>query len=228
MKIAVLGATGQTGSKLIALALEQKHHVLALVRSPDKVKIKHDNLRVETCNVFSLYDLQSKMADVEVVISCLGFFRSPRAEVDGYSRSIELISDACRQNQVKQLIVMGSWYNEDCGRDAGQGLSGFIMRFFLRHIIGKTLQDMKRMHQYLREHCTDLNWSIVNPPGLTNGALTTNGFVYEEGDRIKERCNQVQRISRADVACFMLEMVALGIYNQSDQNQKQIAVNMQI
>ena len=123
---------------------------------------------------------------------------------------------------------MGSWYNEDCGRDAGQGLSGFIMRFFLKHIIGKTLQDMKRMHQYLREHCTDLNWSIVNPPGLTNGALTRNGFVYEEGDRIKERCNQVQRMSRADVARFMLETAAMGIHNQPDQNQKQIAVNMQI
>ena len=59
MKLAILGATGQTGEEgslerilMIAMsgkqvvlqALEKGHMVTAIVRSPDKVQTSHDNL----------------------------------------------------------------------------------------------------------------------------------------------------------------------------------------
>ena len=48
MKLAVIAATGRIGHGLTQEALDQGHHVIALVRSPDKLTIQHDNLTVST------------------------------------------------------------------------------------------------------------------------------------------------------------------------------------
>jgi len=90
---------------------------------------------------------------------------------------------------------MGSWYNEDLGQTAGSGISGYFLRFFLRSVIGNTLQDMKRMREYLDNNCSDLNWMMVNPPGLTKDPVSTKEFIFEEGDRIKETADSVNRVS---------------------------------
>lgn len=47
MKIAVLGATGQTGQELVHQALQQGHTVTAIVRNPAKLTVTHDNLKVQ-------------------------------------------------------------------------------------------------------------------------------------------------------------------------------------
>ena len=44
---------------------------------------------------------------------------------------------------------------------------------------------MKRMREYLDQNCSDLNWLMVNPPGLTKDPITDKKFIFEEGDRIK-------------------------------------------
>lgn len=46
MKIAVLGATGQTGLYLVHQALQQGHTVTAVIRNPRKLTVHHDNLKV--------------------------------------------------------------------------------------------------------------------------------------------------------------------------------------
>ena len=46
MKIAILGSSGQSGKFLTEQALADGHHVVALVRNPEKMAINHDNLEV--------------------------------------------------------------------------------------------------------------------------------------------------------------------------------------
>ena len=49
MIIAVLGATGGTGIRLVKEALAAQHNVIAIVRNPDKLdEIKDDRLEVNT------------------------------------------------------------------------------------------------------------------------------------------------------------------------------------
>jgi len=72
MRFALLGATGATGSCFLRQALEQKHEVVALVRSPEKITIQHENLRIVKCNIYDADDLKSNFSDVDSVISCLG------------------------------------------------------------------------------------------------------------------------------------------------------------
>jgi len=127
-----------------------------------------------------------------------------------------------RHNGLTRIMVMGSWYNEDNGVTSGSGISGYVLRFFLSYIIGAVLMDMKRMREYLDAEGSDLTWTMVNPPGLTKGPITTQVITYELGDRIKEMQNNVQRISREDVARFMLETAKTEL--KPDMNQKQIAI----
>ena len=75
-----------------------------------------------------------------------------------------------------------------------KSFEGYVLRFFLSYIIGAVLMDMKRMREYLDAEGSDLAWTMVNPPGLTKGPITTQVIAYELGDRIKEMQNNVQVI----------------------------------
>lgn len=46
MKIAVFGGSGRTGIHVVEQALAQGDHVTVLVRDPNKLPMKHDNLTV--------------------------------------------------------------------------------------------------------------------------------------------------------------------------------------
>lgn len=48
MKFTIFGATGPSGLELVQECLDNGHHVTALVRNPDKLQVKHDNLTVST------------------------------------------------------------------------------------------------------------------------------------------------------------------------------------
>lgn len=48
MKITVLGATGPSGLQTVLEALERGFSVVALVRNPDKLTVKDNNLQVNT------------------------------------------------------------------------------------------------------------------------------------------------------------------------------------
>merc|ERR1712212_1313439 len=206
MRFALFGATGATGSAFLRQALDDNHEVVALARSPEKIEIKHEKLKVIKCNIFSEEEMKKNVKKI----------------VTGYSDSIRTITAGMRHNGLTRIMVMGSWYNEDNGVNSGSGISGYVLRFFLSYIIGAVLMDMKRMREFLDSDCSDLTWTMVNPPGLTKGPITTQVIMYELGDRVKEMQNNVQRISREDVARFMLETAKNEL--KSDMNQKQIAI----
>lgn len=46
MNILIFGASGKTGHELVNQALAQGHQVTSFVRTPPKLKITHDNLKV--------------------------------------------------------------------------------------------------------------------------------------------------------------------------------------
>ena len=48
MKIAVLGASGRTGQEFLQWALHEKHQVVAIVRTPQKIVIANEALQVST------------------------------------------------------------------------------------------------------------------------------------------------------------------------------------
>ena len=72
MKIAVLGATGATGSVFTKLALSNGHEVIALVRNAGKLALQDANLKVVTGDARLMQDVLSVVTGAEAVVSCLG------------------------------------------------------------------------------------------------------------------------------------------------------------
>ncbi|XP_004072091.1 flavin reductase (NADPH) [Oryzias latipes] len=204
MKIAVLGATGQTGQFLIKQALEQGHTVTAIVRNPAKLAVHNDNLKVVKADIFAAESLKDHFKDQDVVMSCLGFPASFFSGVTGYTMSMAAVVSAMREARVSRLIAMTSWYTEP---NSGTQ-SSYLIRFLLLPMIRSVLSNMYEMEQSLAK-TQDINWTVVRPPGLKNLPATAQEFLTHEGYFVPESNNQPPRsaVGRGDVARFMLSLL---------------------
>jgi uncharacterized protein len=103
MNILILGATGRVGSKIVAYALHEGHHVTVLVRTPEKVQINNENLTIMEGNVLNKDDIERAMHGIDVVISALN--------TDGtttLSESMPLIIKAMENEGIKRIITIGT------------------------------------------------------------------------------------------------------------------------
>lgn len=199
MKIAVLGATGQTGQYLVQQALQQGHSVTAVVRNPAKLTVQHDNLKVVEANIFSADSLKDHFTGQDAVLSCLGFPYSFWSAVTGYTMSMNAMVNAMREAKVNRLITMTSWYTEP---NSG-AQSPFFIRFMLLPIIRSVLNNMFEMEQFLLK-TNDINWTVVRPPGLKNLPASTLEIVTHEGYYVPDIGSAV---ARGDVARYMLSLL---------------------
>lgn len=202
MKIAVLGATGPSGLQTVLEALERGFSVVALVRNPDKLTVKDNNLQVCKVDIFKEEELAPHFKDSDAVVSCLG----GQASLFGwtpstlYTDSMKSIVGAMRRSGVKRLIAVSAW-----GTAATDG-EPFIIRWILRPlIIGNLLHNMGEMEDYLNKECQDINYTVVRPPGLTDQPSTGQPVIAENGRQFLD--NSATQISRRDVAKYMLDII---------------------
>ncbi|XP_019954570.2 flavin reductase (NADPH)-like [Paralichthys olivaceus] len=205
MKIAVLGATGQTGQFLVNQALQQGHMVTAIVRNPGKLAIHHDNLKVVEADIFSADSLKSNFRGQDVIMSCLGFPTSFFSAVSGYTLSMKAMISAMREARVNRIITMTSWYTEP---NSGTH-SPYLIRFLLLPMIRSVLTNMYEMEQFLQK-TEDVTWTVVRPPGLKNLPASAQEFLTHEGYFVPHSDGQPagSAVGRGDVARFMLSLVS--------------------
>lgn len=204
MKIAVLGATGQTGQYLVKQALQQGHTVVALVRNTSKLAVQHVNLKVVEVDIFRADSLKPHFNGQDAVISCLGFPASFLSGVTGYTLSMTAAINAMREVKVNRIITMTSWYTDP---NSGTQAS-YLIRFLLLPMIRGVLSNMFEMEHYLTK-TKDINWTVVRPPGLKNLPPTAKEFLTHEGYFVLDS-NGVPvggAVGRGDVARFMLSLL---------------------
>ncbi|TRY77957.1 hypothetical protein TCAL_12971 [Tigriopus californicus] len=208
MKIAVLGATGQTGMNVVSQALDKGHSVKAIVRTPAKMTITHANLEVVEGNIFSAESLQEHFKDVDAVISTLGFSPFTRP-VTGYLNATKAMVTALKSCEKKRLLLMHSWYTQP----QSQSKAPFFIRWFLFTIIGSNLTNMYETEQYLEsDECQDINYSVILPGGLSNAAVTNTPFLAKE-DEYDIKGNG-SRIARADVARYLIKTAEEDLHHR--------------
>ncbi|XP_030647453.1 uncharacterized protein At2g34460, chloroplastic [Chanos chanos] len=203
MRIAVLGATGQTGQQLVNQALQQGHTVTAVVRNPGKLTVTHEKLKVVEGDIFSTDSLTSHFKDQDAVMSCLGFSPSFYG-VTGYTLSMRAALNAMREARVNRIITMTSWYTDP---DSGSKAS-FAIRYLLLPMIRSVLTNMYEMENYLKKS-EDINWTVARPPGLRNAPATDKEILTHEGYYVPDASGLPMResITRGDVARFMLSLL---------------------
>ena len=105
MKIALIGASGFIGSKLLKEALSRGHDVTALVSNPEKIA-GQPHLAVAKVDVLDTTALASLLSGHEAVITA--FSGHARADTfDYYLKGFRSIVAATKQSNVPRLLAVG-------------------------------------------------------------------------------------------------------------------------
>jgi putative NADH-flavin reductase len=200
-RVLIIGATGGTGRQLVQQALERGYTVTALVRNPSKLQSNHPQLNLIRGNVLDEGAVAGAMAGQDAVLCALGhkqFFRPTRI----LSQGTQNILRAMEAQSVARLV---------CETSLGIGDSAFRMGLYYAFFVIPVILpfyywDKTRQERLVAKSSVD--WVIVRPGVLTTGdkrghprhGRHIGGFLW------------TVRISRADVAAFMLDQLAPDAY----------------
>jgi hypothetical protein len=107
MKIALIGASGFVGSAILKEALQQGHHVTAVVRHPENVQVKHANLDVKKGDVFDVPGLTALVSGHDAVVSAYNPGWTNPAIYTDFIKGSEAVQKSVQQSGVKRLLVIG-------------------------------------------------------------------------------------------------------------------------
>ncbi|MHA7130648.1 NAD(P)-dependent oxidoreductase [Algoriphagus namhaensis] len=192
-KIALLGATGQTGKEFLTLALEKGYTVKALVRSPEKVTSTHPNLEIIPGDVLQLDDVKKLVSGTDVVVSLFGHVKGSPDNLQ--TKGTEHLVEAMKEIGLKKIISLSGGGLPYPEKDEPK-FADKLIRTIMKIVVPKILKDAVAHHRVLQQ--SGLKWTIVRAPRLTNDPKKGSYRVGWVG------VNASTKISRADLADFIL------------------------
>jgi putative NADH-flavin reductase len=202
-KIIVFGSSGITGTHIVTQALEQGYFVTAFVRNIVKLQMQNSNLHIVQGDVMNVENVANAILGQDVVICCIG--TAPFKNGTIRSDATKVILAAMEKTGVKRFICQTSLGVGD-SKVSFKRLPFFVRLFIVPLLIQKALEDHERQENYIK--ASNTVWTIVRPAGLYNTTLTKkyrHGFAYDDK-------TITMKISRADVAYFILEQVNSDVY----------------
>ncbi|AEW99887.1 NAD(P)-dependent oxidoreductase [Streptantibioticus cattleyicolor] len=203
-KIALYGATGTIGSRVLREALDRGHHVTAAVRDPGKLTERHPNLTVTTGDVLDPASVAAVADGQDVVVSAVGGGDGP-----GHVATIEPAAQSLVAGlrslggKAPRLIAVngaGSLRTPD-GKQVwdAEGLPEFLLQ--IMHAHGDALDFYRSVH--------DVRWTCLSPaaqiaPGERTGTYRTaldDLIVGADGE---------SRISTEDFAVALVDEIESG------------------
>ncbi len=197
MKIIVFGATGGIGRHLLRGALAQGHVVTAFVRDPSALQ-PQEGLRIVAGDVFDGAAVADALDGQRAVFSALGA-RSLKSE-SVLARGLPNIIAGMHAHFIDRLIVVGAAGSLYPAGKYQTPLTNLLFSALKRTLLKHPMGDQAAQERLLA--ASDLDYTIVRPPRLTNGAATGNYHVVPDGLPSSSR-----HISRADVAQFLLQQL---------------------
>jgi putative NADH-flavin reductase len=179
-------------------ALDAGHEVTTVARTPARMDLRHDRLRVVRGDVLDPASIAPALGGAEAVVSAIGpdGGRGPTSVMSAGTRNI---IEAMQHAGVRRLMVVSA-------APIGDGEGGtlpyrLLIRPLLWALFRNTYEDMDRMEATVRTNGTD--WTIMRPSRLTNGPRT---------GRYRTALNAALRrgnlLSRADLADAILRLLA--------------------
>ncbi len=212
MKVVVFGATGKAGRAVAMTLLAAGHQVTAFGRNPADIP-EYEGIFPIVGDALNVADVASAVAGQDAVVVSLGDSLNPvvlklGAKL-GVKRNTPLnICEVGTANviaemataSVRRLICITSYGVGDT-RDR---LSLVFKLWFRALQLGEQLADKERQEKLVK--ASGLDWTLIQPVGLTDGAATGRWLTSSAGDRRK------RTISRSDLAAFLAEVLANGRY----------------
>jgi putative NADH-flavin reductase len=193
MDVAVFGATGRTGSRLVRQSVARGYGVVAIARDAARIE-SMPGVRAVSADAGDTAALAAAFPGVDVVLFALGHSKTSGEGV--LATGIRSTIAAMAQAGVQRLIAIGaSGYSTDG--------DGFVARSIVKPVRGRILRDqyddMREMEEVIRNSATA--WTIVRPPKL----LDKSGSGHYRS-RIDENVKGGFTISRDDLATAILDL----------------------
>ena len=191
MKITIFGATGGTGRHVVEQAGAAGHDVTAVVRDAARLAPGAD-LTVVTADVMDPDAIAPAIAGRDAVLTAIG--AAGRGPTTVQTDSTAAIVAAMRQTGVRRLVCVS---NSGMHTDGDGPFTKALVKPLLRRVLRHGFSDMRGMEDLVT--ATDLEWTIVRPPRLTNGRAT-GAYRTEVGRNVRGG----MQVSRADLADCVL------------------------
>lgn len=201
MKLIIFGSTGGTGHQIVSQAIELGHEVTAFARSPEKISLTHDNLRIVQGNVLDYPSVKQAIKGHDAVICNLGLsaiMDKSNLRTNGTKNIIR----AMERSNIKRFICQSSHGIGDTREALPFSMKYIIVPFMLRRVFA----DHETQEKIILD--STLDWIIVRPVALIDGEHTK---IYQYGYS-NENPTVTNKISRADVADFMLKQLSSNTY----------------
>ena len=204
MNLLIIGATGGTGRALVEQGLERGHQVTAFVRNPARLAIRHERLVIARGDVLDPASVEAAVHGQDAVLCALGHKRwfYPTRILSGGTRNL---IHAMESQGVRRLVCETTLGIGDTWGRMGAYYTLFVGVFILPFYFF----DKVRQERLIRR--SSLDWVIVRPGALTNGPKRGR---LRHGPNVGHWLWTV-RISRADVADFMLDQLTDDAYLRS-------------
>jgi nucleoside-diphosphate-sugar epimerase len=200
-RLLIIGATGGTGRQVVVQALERGYEVTALVRDPSRLQLVHPRLTTVRGDVLDRGSVEAAMRGQEAVLSALGhkqYFRPTRILSEGTRNILRAMED---QGAGRFVCETTLGIGDSVGR-----LGLFYTLFVIPVILPFYFWDKTRQERVIAASAAE--WVIVRPGALTNGEK--RGTI-RHGPHLGSFV-LTKRISRADVAAFMLDQLTSDTY----------------
>lgn len=199
MKIALYGATGMIGRRILHEALQRGHTVTAIARDPSKVTEQNPNLTAQAGNVLDAAGVAQAVAGQDTVISA--FAPSGGQAPETLTQSAHSLIDGLTQSGVKRLIVVGGAGSLEVAPGVQLLDTGKIPEAWL---------PMVRAHRdglnILRAEADALDWTYFSPAAVIEPGERTGTFRLG-GDQLVTDADGNSRISAEDYAVALLDEV---------------------
>lgn len=194
MKLTIFGATGGTGRQLVEQSLAAGHEVTALARTPAKLDLQHPHLTIVQGDILNPEQVAAALAGADAALSALG--TSNESPEGLLPNGMKNILQGMKTHGVRRIVAVSSL---GVGNSRDQIPLAFKLVIQSIPLLKKSLRELEQMETLLQQ--SGVEWIVVRPGGLTNEPPTGN-YKFGLDPKIKP-----SRISRADVAAFMLKQL---------------------
>ena len=195
MNVLVFGSTGGTGLATCRALVAAGHQVTAFARDPSRLPAIA-GVNVVQGDVMQPGDVLTAMPGHDAVVVSLGNSQNPFALILGARRTTPVdvcevgtrhIIAAMQATDVPRLLVVTAF-----GIGDTRARLPFAFKVFYRLVLREHMEDKERQEALVKG--SGLDWTLIQPVGLTDGPATGQWLTDAEG--IIRR----QQMSRADVA----------------------------